>query len=510
MNMRWSAAGLLLFAMACSAAPDAPPRDENGAARHRQDAAALGPSADRAVRIGDSRRLLLGDSATQAPLQNANFNIQAWLDDLHARGIRTAMVWAFMAVPQTRDGLLVDRRYGYVVPDLTPWARRSEPLPAAADGGPRWDLGTFDEDVYWPRFRHLLRETARRDMTLWITLFDGWAKETGDIPFHPLRRENGGPLRRGEDFVILETYGTEIQGPFDPDWPWPRRNQWHQERFAGRVAQELDSFEHVILELFNEGEWYDARALRRHQEHFLDFLRRRVNTPLAVNADVVEGLNAWEDPRIAVVSWHTRGFDTVAISRRWLDGVARTPIKPLVNSETVPPFPEGYGETVTEEEVRRLVWTSVMSGGHVFVQDDSAFAFDPGAPDPGGAALRDQIGLATRFMDEAAFQASEFAPAPWMITGGHALAAPGRFLAYSPHGGVVRLHLPAGAYKGTWMNPRNGNRIPIQIEIPADGDEVLSTPAAGDWVLDLALWCAVHGAPPCASPASACAGYSGR
>jgi len=460
--------------MACSPAPDVP-----------HPVTALQPAAERAVSVGGRARLLLGDSATQAPLQNANFDIQAWLDDLDARGIRAAMVWAFMAVPQTRDGRLVDRRYGYVVPDLTPWARRPEPLPAAADGGPRWDLSTFDEDGYWRRFLHLLQETARRDMTLWITLFDGWAKEVGDIPFHPFRRENGGPLRQGQDFVILETYGTEIQGPFDPDWPWPRRNQWHQERLADRVARELNPFDHVILELFNEGEWYDSRALRRHQEHFLDFLRRRVSTPLAVNADVVAGLNAWEDPRIAVVSWHTRGFDTVAISGRWLDGVARTPIKPLVNSETVPPFPTGYGEKVTEDDVRRLLWATVMSGGHVFVQDDSAFAFDPAAPDPGGAALRDQIGLATRFLDEAGYHGSEFAPAPRLISGGHVLAAPGRVLAYVPDADALHLHLPHGHYQGSWLDPRDGNRVPLQVAIPPAGETVLSPPFSGDWVLEL-------------------------
>ena len=485
MSIRWSAAGLLLFVIACNPAPDAPSQGESRTAEPLPPPAALRPSSQRAVQVGGRARLLLGDSATQAPLQNANFDVRAWLDDLEARGIRAAMVWAFMAVPQTRDGGLVDRRYGYVVPDLTPWARRSEARPAAADGGPRWDLGTFDEDGYWRRLRGLLQETARRDMTLWITLFDGWAKEVGDIPFHPFRRENGGPLARGEDLVILDTYGVEIQGPFDPDWPWPRQNQWHQERFADRLARELTAFHHVVLELFNEGEWYEPEALRRHQDHFLDFLRRRVETPLAVNADVVAGLNAWEDPRIAVVSWHTRGFDLAAISRRWLEGVARKPLKPLVNSETVPPFPTGYGETVTEEDVRRLLWTTVMSGGHVFVQDDSAFAFDPSAPDPGGSALRDQIGLATRFLDEAGFDPARFAPAPWLIAGGYALAAPGRVLAYFPHAHAPRLHLPAGDYEGSWMDPRDGQIIPVRVAMPPAGEVVLSPPSAGDWVLDL-------------------------
>jgi hypothetical protein len=453
-------------------------------------ASALQRGPGHAVDCGVGPRLLVGDSATQAVLQNANFDIEAWLDDLEHKGIRAAMVWSFMAVPQTADGKVVDTRYGYVVPDIGPW-ERSLPDPLANDGRPRWNLERFDDDRYWPRFRLLLKQTQARGMALWITVFDGWAKEVSETPFHPFRQENGGPLRRGEDFVVLDDYSQEIDGPLVAEWPWQRKNQWFQERFADRIAREVSSYDHVILEMFNEGEWYDQEALLKHEQHFLRFFGKRVTAPLAMNSDHASLSEPWNDDSIDIVSWHSRGFDTDVIYRRWIDGYSRSPHKPVVNSETIPPYPRGYGEEVSVDQVRRLVWTTLMAGGHVFVQDDSAFAFDPLATREDGEALRTQLGIAARFFEQIGCDPSRCVPAPATIRGGYGLAVgPCHRVAYHPRGGVLRLDLSGvRQLEGEWLNPRTAERLPLsRVVVPDNGSLRLSSPDDNDWVVR--LWCA--------------------
>lgn len=444
------------------------------------------PGDGHAVHLDGTARLLIGDSATQAVLQNANFDLVAWLDDLESKGIRSAMVWAFMAVRQTSDGRVIEGRYGYVVPDIGPWTR-DLPGPPANDGRPRWNLNSFDEGSYWPRLRHLLEQTRARDMVLWITIFDGWAKEVGEIPFHPFRRENGGPLARGEDFVVLDDYGREVEPPYQETWPWQRKNQWFQERFAERLAREVEKFPNVILEIFNEGEWYDQDALIRHQRHFLQFFKKRLRTPLALNADHARLSRPWHNADIDIVSWHTRGFDARSIHGRWLDGFGRSPSKPVVNSETVPPFPRGYGEEVSEDQVRRLVWTTLMAGGHVFVQDDSAFAFDPRATREDGDRLRAQLGIASRYLEEIGHHPGRFAPAPRLSDAGFCLArGTEQLLVYLPQGGRLRLRLPEHAgYGGEWLDPRSGKRHPVEVARATRGGARLAAPDEEDWVLHL-------------------------
>lgn len=439
---------------------------------------------DHWVRVGSWTGRLVGISATQAPMQNADFDLEAWLDDLEAHGIRAAMVWSFMAVRQTADGSVFDRRWARIVPGITPWSRNSGG-PAAIDGLPRWDLTAFDETDYWPRFRRLVEETERRGMRLWITVFDGWLKRGGDTPYHPFRAVNGGPLARDEDFVRLAEYGEEIAGDYDPNWPWERRNQWLQERFADRLAREVAGRDHVILELFNEGEWYDPEFLKRHQKHFAKFFRARVSAPIAVNADHLRAGDPWVDLEPDIVSWHTNGFDPASIHGRWLEGYRRTPAKPVVNSETVPEY-DGGGE-VSDDEIRSAVWAVLMAGGHIFVQDDTAFGFDRSSPGRRGDGMRREVGIADRFfarpeLDDASLSPCRVASGTaFCLTDGH-----GRYVLYLPHGGTTRLATTVPPpFRARWFDPRLGRFG--EFEPVAAGAEglVVSAPEQGDWVVEV-------------------------
>ncbi|NUN04526.1 MAG: hypothetical protein HUU57_02080, partial [Bdellovibrio sp.] len=128
--------------------------------------AAAQPSADLGtspsghyIRFGDKPVVLVGDSGTQCVLQNANLDYRRWIDDCAKAGLNTVHVWSFVAPRQKADGSLVEDRYGYVYPALTPWARKTSGE-RAADGGFHYDLRTWDEGDdpsahYWPRLRDL-------------------------------------------------------------------------------------------------------------------------------------------------------------------------------------------------------------------------------------------------------------------------------------------------------------------------------------------------------------------
>src|SRR5512146_1877187 len=98
--------------------------------------------------------VLVGDSGTHCVMQDANLDYRHWIDDCAEAGVNAVQVWAFVAPRQQLDGSVIEPRYGYVFPGITPWARKTEG-PPATDGGHQWDLHRWDEgttpDHYWPR-----------------------------------------------------------------------------------------------------------------------------------------------------------------------------------------------------------------------------------------------------------------------------------------------------------------------------------------------------------------------
>ena len=83
--------------------------------------------------------MLVGDSGTQCVTQNLNLNYRQWIDDCAARGITAVHIWSLVPPRQKRDGSVIEERYGYIYPGVTPWARRSDG-PLAKDCWYQWDL----------------------------------------------------------------------------------------------------------------------------------------------------------------------------------------------------------------------------------------------------------------------------------------------------------------------------------------------------------------------------------
>ncbi len=419
-------------------------------------------------------QVLIGDSGTQSVMQNLNVNYKAWLDELNSKGIRSAMIWSWMAVPQKKDGSVVDRRYGYMVPDITPWVRSGKGI--ANDGGSLWDLKKFD-DRYWYRLKDVLNYAENRKIVMVMTVFDGWPKK---FWFHPFNKSNGGPIPQEitvpklftqkwlknillrtndsdgrEHFWTLHNYGDEVLHlEYDDLWPWELKNQYFQERFAEKLIETTCHFSNVIYELVNEGSSND-----KYDQHWLDFFSKRCDNLILINDDYTP-LNARANKKVDVISWHTHPDDDINdIYDRWVSGFHGVPAKPVVNTETVPGY---YDDTPSLEHFRKLVWITAMAGGGIFVQDDTVFGFDPHATHmPKGEVLRNYLGHANLFFNGSGINIEQMSPYNKVVKFGRAfvLAEIDReYIIYVLNDKKIKIDLSdaRGSFNARWFHTTTG------------------------------------------------------
>ncbi|KPK34114.1 MAG: hypothetical protein AMK70_08530 [Nitrospira bacterium SG8_35_1] len=419
--------------------------------------------------------ILIGDSATQSVMQNLNVNYKAWLDALAANQVNAALIWAWMAVPQTVDGLLVDRRYGYVVPDITPWVRSGKG--SANDGKSLWDLTKFDRR-YWDRIQNLVDYAESKGIVIVISVFDGWPKSFWS---HPFNDQNGGPIpseivhskpkvftkrwlksivtrSRNMDgrqqFWTLSEYQAEMLGrSYDQSWPWELKNQYFQEKFAEKLLQVTCNNSNVIYELVNEGS-----SNKLYDDHWIRFFNKRCDSLIIINDDYTP-FDARSSKTVDAISWHSHSMDTEEINYRWLKGFRNQPAKPVINSETVPGY---YSDSPSVDDFRKIIWSTAMAGGSIFVQDDTVFAFDPESPQkPKGEILRKYLGVANKFFNASGIRIDQMIPHNRMINKGNAFAliSEGKeYIIYVAENDRIDVDLSdmKGLLEAEWYDPSEG------------------------------------------------------
>ena len=238
----------------------------------------IGVSASgRYVTYGGETLALIGESGTQCVPQDANLNYRQWIDDCAARGIRAIHVWSFAPLRQHADGSKFEARWGYVIPGLTPWARRTSG-PMAADQLPAYDLSHFDDGPdsdltrYWPRMRDMCRYAKQKRILVGITVFSGWAKHDADWVYHPLNKRNGGHLDDVHDAVRIATPGIEVlREPWSDSWPDARKTQWVWERLADAYITQLNPLGNVFFVFLDEHSYDEGNM----GDHFAAFFRKR-------------------------------------------------------------------------------------------------------------------------------------------------------------------------------------------------------------------------------------------
>ncbi len=311
------------------------------------------------IAYGDETLMLIGDSGTQVVMQNVNIDYRQWIDECAARGIRAVHVWSFMAPRQKQDGSLVEARFGYVYPGITPW-KRAASGPLATDQLPRWDLTAFDEGPegdathYWPRLRDLCGYAKKKNIIVGYTVFTGWMKGNGGAwPYHPFNEVNGGHLTTFPDAgVTIESPGTEVwQQEWNEAWPDTRKTQWIWERFAKKAIDDLASLGNVFFVYYDEHSYTEGNM----GDHFAEFFRSR---------------GAWW------VDWSARRgqvdmvYDQHLLTKDGDRGLAgqfnKHPVRPFVGLEEG--GTSGFNYT---SDLLHILWRYTTAGGHFFHHNDA-------------------------------------------------------------------------------------------------------------------------------------------
>jgi len=470
--MRPAIAALALCLVAGSAASPAP----------AGDATRLSVSPIGHYLTMDGRAIVLvGDSGTQCVMQDANLDYRRWVDDCAARGLTAVHIWSFVPARQRVDGSVIEERYGYIYPDLTPWQRRNGG-PLAADGRPQFDLQHFDEgdgpDHYWPRLRSLCRRARDRGLAVGITVFFGWPKHRADWEYHPLNVRNGGPITDDGRIItkaqMIESPGAEVlDEEWSDDWPVPRKTQWIWERFAEKLIRDTQPLGNVLFVFMDEHSYSEGNC----GDHFLRFFRRR----RALYCD-------WDRRREDVDLVMSPTVNDVDKNAGVVAGVMASPARPYLFLEG-PPY--------MGDEVRTSLWTTLIGGGHFLFHDDSGQE----TPQTGimgydahvrggdkGMVRRDWLGHASRFMNECVDHLDEMRPSNALCPdGGYCLAAPGReMVIYAPMGNEGRIAVDLSGLQGECTvrlyDPRSG-RFANERRIAGGAVEVFPLPDRRDWVV---------------------------
>jgi len=403
--------------------------------------------------------LLAGDSGTQCVMQNANINYREWIDDCAERGIRAVHIWSFVAPRQTADGRVIENRYGYVYPGLTPWARKNSG-PEATDGLKQWDLKTFDEGSgdrhWWPRLRGLCAYARDRGLLVGITVFFGWPKwntsSRPDWSYHPLNVVNGGPV---SDSASMVTKAQTIADPsrevwsqeWSDSWPAAKKTQWIWERFALKLIEDTAEYGNVFFVFMDEHSYSEGNC----GDHFARFFRSRG----AVWVD-------WEPRRGRVDFVYSDTLGRTDKNSAALSGFKRDPARPYLFLE---------GGPYKGEEVRTSMWSFLLGGGHFFFHADERqetprtgiMGYDPHVPGGNkGMIKRDWLGHASRFFNEEISDLDSLRPHNELVSGGvWCLCDPGReYAVYSVMGNENPIELDlrgvSGAFKCRFYDPRSG------------------------------------------------------
>ena len=426
--------------------------------------------------------MVVGDSGTQCATQNSNLDHREWIDDCNERGIRAIHVWAFVPARQKQDGSVIEDRWGYVYPDVVPWARKTSGT-LALDQRYQWDLTQFDEGAvgdcnhYWPRMRDMASYAKSKNILLGVTMFTGWTKHDPPWSYHPLHVNNGGHLINNGDAVIIDTPGTEVwQETYSGAWSNAKKTQWVWERYSIKMINDLGSLGNVFFVFFDEHSYSEGNM----GDHFRDFFRNRGQFWVDWNARrstvdaVFEPLTSDDD----------KNADTIAEYNK-------SPALPFLMLERGPYMGDG---------VRESIWTMAIGGGYYFFHGDEdqetvrtgIMGYDPYVPSGDkGMYKRDWLGYASRFFNEYVTDFDSLIPANALSsTGSYCLADNGtEYAVYSKDGySSITMNLSAASGKTLdcrFYDPENGTFNSTFQRSGGSSSEVFIKPNSYDWILHI-------------------------
>jgi hypothetical protein len=357
---------------------------------------------------------------------------------------------------------------------ICPWARST--TPGASDGGNKFDLTRWD-DRYFTRIRDVVRQAGNRGVVVELVLFCPYYQDAmwEASPVNARNNVNGiGEAPRGEVLTLKHRRLVEVQ-----------------EAMVRKIVSELRDFDNLYYEICNEP--YAGKVPEEWQAHIAGVIRDADRGAHLIAQNISNGSTRVERPNPAVSLFNFH-YSRPPESVRMNYGLN----KAIGNNET------GFDGT-SDAAYRIQGWDFLMAGGALYNNldysftvghEDGTFAYPPTQPGGGSTALRKQLRILRDFFDGLEFV--RMAPAAVADLEGapaRALAESGRAYAiYVHHGREVKgakpryqvdaaarevrvsVELPAGTYRGEWVNTTTGGVEKAESFAHQGGRRELTTP----------------------------------
>jgi hypothetical protein len=429
--------------------------------------------------------VLMGSTEQYASLMNLDFDFIRYLDEVRACGLNLTRV--FTGAYRHYPGFMVEDTPLNVSQErfIAPWARSN--VPGASAGGNKFDLTQWDP-AYFHRLHQFVSAAGERGIVVEITLFCPFYSVilTGDKE----RLWNVSPMKASNH---INGVGA---GNGDSCYQVNSNLLPFHKALARKFTEELQSYDNIIYEVANEP--YYGMGPGWENQIIGELVAAEAALPkkhlIAQNIANFQQVITSPHSAVSIFNFHY-AYPNAALSNMGLNRV-------IGNDET---GAEGTGDLAYREEA----WQFMMSGGGL--EDHLDFSFtttrEDGIAAPkeqggGGPAIRRQLGMLRWFLEE--LPLVRCSPKTSFITGGipsggsaFVLGSAGEAYGLYLRGGTqanLIANLPAGTYRGRWIDPRSGLATASVADFThAGGSRTLTSPAYGE---DVALLLFGGASPP--------------
>jgi hypothetical protein len=395
--------------------------------------------------------VLIGDY-TWGIFSDLDYDFKPLLDSHRARGLNLCRVWLWWGAEQfPEETKYVGRSH------IEPYMR---PGPGTAnDGKPRYDLTRFNEKSF-DRLKDLCAFARERGIYLQLITVDAWMLKHSHLwKLHAYHRSNN---VNGIDGDPSDT-GTGIDGKAGFCSMGNPKAMEFQKAYVRKIVDAVNEFENIYFEIANEN-YYS----REWELHLCDFIREIEKDKPKKHLTMPGDLLSHSD---VVQKWDPAVVHQEILKKRELR-------RPLL-------FDTDWIINENDDEVRKSMWSAVLSGGHFSYMDDSLeqFRIAPG-PDK-RQKLHQQIDHLAAFVKQ--IKPWLMSPDDGVVKSGQAFAlvSSEELAAYLP-GAAARIDLSGSGMKppltAKWYNPLDG-RFGEEWKIPDPRCVSLEPPDAGDWVV---------------------------
>ena len=436
--------------------------------------------------------ILVGSTEHYGAVMNLDFNYIRYLDELSDKGLNITRTFSGIYVePQGAFGIAKNTLAPGKEKFICPWVRSDQP--GYPGGGNKFDLTKWDEG-YFTRLKDFIEQAGKRNIVVELDLFSNFY-DTIQWKLSPLYYSNNinnlEPIPDHKEVLSLRH---------------PQLLKI-QEEMVRKILTECNSFDNLYYEVCNEPYFGDLQALDEWEEHMTNFVfETESKLPLQhlISHNIQNGKLKIENPNPAVSIFNFH--------------YAKPPVTVEMNYELNKPI--GDNETgfngIEDVKYRTEGWDFLTAGGALFnnldysftaENEDGSFVVAPGQPGGGGVALRNQLKLMKDVFGKLDFIRMKpsdhlLKTTPEGSTTVRILAEEGKqYLLYlnnskqsdkinsEPVSEVVNrfeisFELPAGNYKGQWINPVTGQRNQFPIRKHNGNIYYLETPPVKE---DMAL-----------------------